>query len=90
MTDLVSQHLARANARMIKLFANAHHSERSFLVGDWVFAKMRPYARSSLASRANQKLAFKYFEPYQVIGSRISFAIAQVFFSASRLSRFLA
>lgn len=63
MTDLVCQHLARANARMTK-FANAHHSKRSFLVGDWVFAKMRPYVRSSLASRANQKLAFKYFEPY--------------------------
>jgi hypothetical protein len=46
--------------------ADKHRSERSFEVGDWVFLKLQPYEQSSLAPRANQKLAFKFFGPYQI------------------------
>lgn len=50
----------------MKKQADKHRSERQFLVGDWVFVKLQPYVQSSLVPRANQKLAFKYFGPYQV------------------------
>ena len=32
-----------------------------------VFLKLQPYVQSSLAPRANMKLAFKFFSPYKVI-----------------------
>jgi hypothetical protein len=31
------------------------------------FLKVQPYVQSSLAARANQKLAFKFFGPYRVL-----------------------
>jgi hypothetical protein len=40
-------------------------SNREFQVGDLVYMKLQPYAQSSVAQRANQKLAFKYFGPYE-------------------------
>jgi len=65
MQDLVRQHLNRAQQRM-KRQADKHRSERQFEVGDWVFLKLQPYVQSSLARRAHQKLAFKFFGPYQI------------------------
>jgi len=67
MNRLLQQHLCRAQNRM-KMQADKHRSDRSFAVGDFVFLKIQSYVQSSLAPRANAKLAFKYFGPYQVIG----------------------
>jgi len=67
MNRLLQQHLYRAQNRM-KMQADKNRSDRSFAVGDFVFLKIQPYVQSSLAPRANAKLAFKYFGPYQVIG----------------------
>ena len=64
---LLQQHLYRARNRM-KMQTDKHRSDHSFAVGDFVFLKLQPYVQSSLAPRANAKLAFKYFGPYQVIG----------------------
>ena len=67
MNTLIQQHLARAQQRM-KTQADKSRSERQFAVGDWVYLKLQPYVQTSLAARANQKLAFKFFSPFQVIG----------------------
>jgi hypothetical protein len=32
-----------------------------------VFLKLQPYVQSSLASRANQKLAYKFFDPFKIL-----------------------
>lgn len=66
MHDLIRQHLARSRLRM-KRQADKNRSERSFVVGDKVFLKLQPYVQSSLAPRANQKLAFKYFGPFEIV-----------------------
>jgi transposase InsO family protein len=66
MLSVVQQHLSRAQNRM-KRQADKNRSERSFSVGDWVFLKMQPYVQSSLARRANQKLAFRFFGPYKIL-----------------------
>ena len=66
MTDLVKQHLARAQRRM-KTQADKKRCERSFEVGEMVYLKLQPYVQSSLAPRANQKLAFRFFGPFQIL-----------------------
>ena len=66
MQQLVQQHLARAQQRM-KSQADKNRVERQFSVGDMVFLKIQPYVQSSLAPRANQKLAFRFFGPFLVV-----------------------
>lgn len=66
MSCLIQQHLQRAKSRMKKQ-ADHKRSERVLQVGDWVFLKLQPYVQSSLAPRANQKLAFRFFGPYKVL-----------------------
>lgn len=66
MQQLVQQHLARAQQRM-KSQADKNRVERQFSVGDMVFLKIQPYVQSSLAPRANQKLAFRFFGPFPVV-----------------------
>ena len=51
----------------MKRQADKHRSERHFAVGDWVFLKLQPYVQSSLATRANQKLSFRFFGPYKIV-----------------------
>jgi hypothetical protein len=60
MTALTKQHLGRASLQM-KQQANKGWTERESAVGDLVFLRIQPYVQSSLAPRANKKLAFKYF-----------------------------
>ena len=66
MHDLLRQHLSRAQDRM-KRQADKGRSEREFQVGNRVFLKLQPYVQSSLAPRAHQKLAFKFFGPYSIL-----------------------
>jgi hypothetical protein len=63
---LIKKHLHRAAAHM-KFQADKGRTERVFDIGDWVFLKLQPYVQSSLAPRANQKLSFRFFGPYQIL-----------------------
>jgi hypothetical protein len=66
MQDLIKQHLARAQERMKKQ-TDKHRTEREFQVGDVVYLKLQPCIQSSVARRANQKLAFRFFGPFKII-----------------------
>lgn len=65
MTKLLQHHLERVQQRM-KTQADKGRTERSFEVGDWVYLKLQPYLQSSVESRANHKLSFRFYGPYQV------------------------
>jgi hypothetical protein len=66
LTQLIKQQLMRAQQRM-KSQADKHMYEREFAVGDSVFLKLQPYVQSTVASRSNQKLSFRYYGPYKII-----------------------
>lgn len=60
-------HLQRAQQRM-KLQADKHRCDRELMVGDWAYVKLQPYRQKSVAQRSNNKLAAKFFGPFQVVG----------------------
>ena len=51
----------------MKFQADKHRSERQFQVGDKVYLKLQPYIHKSIATRANPKLAFKYYGPFLIL-----------------------
>jgi hypothetical protein len=65
MQTLIQQHLARAQNRM-KFQADKQQTGRKFNEGDWVYVKLQPYIQTSVAPRANQKLANRFFGPYKI------------------------
>lgn len=66
MQSLIHHHLVRAQQRM-KSQADSKRTDRVFAVGDWVFMKLQPYVQQSVMTRANQKLAFKFYGPFQIL-----------------------
>lgn len=65
MLAAIKVNLTLAKERM-KHFADLKRSGREFTVGGWVFLKSHPYKQSSLAMRINQKLAPRFYGPFQI------------------------
>ncbi|KAL5854882.1 hypothetical protein ACOSQ4_004684 [Xanthoceras sorbifolium] len=59
-------HLNLARNRM-KCQADQHRRELNFKEKDYVYLKLQPYRQSSVVTRRSQKLAARFFGPYQVI-----------------------
>lgn len=63
---MVKEHLVQAQNHM-KQLADRHRTKRVFQVGDWVYLRLQPYRQVTAQFRSNQKLAPKFYGPFQVI-----------------------
>lgn len=57
------ENLHNSRNRM-KQQADQNRTEREFDVGEWVFAKLRPYKQLSLKQKGKNKLAPRFYGPY--------------------------
>lgn len=51
----------------MKKIYDAYQTDRSFNVGEFLYLKLQPYRQMSLALRRRQKLASKYYEPFEIL-----------------------
>ncbi|MCH79447.1 Ty3/gypsy retrotransposon protein [Trifolium medium] len=58
--------LLRAQEKM-KNQADRKRVERSFMVGEWVFVKLRAHRQKSVVTRISAKLSARYYGPYPII-----------------------
>ena len=65
--DELKAQLKRAQ-EVMKKRADGSRRDIKFKAGDWVYVKLQPYRQKSLARRANEKLAARYYGPYEVEG----------------------
>lgn len=66
MLEEIKGHLVHAQ-QLMKNSAYKNSREVEFMVGDWVYLKLRPDHQQSVARRVCQKLSAKYFSPYAVL-----------------------
>ena len=51
----------------IKQQADQHRTKIEFAIADWVFVRLQPYKQLSLKQQRKNKLAPKFYGPYQII-----------------------
>ena len=64
--QILRDNLTMSQNRM-KQQVDQHRTEREFELADWVFVRLQQYKQMSLKQQGKNKLAHKFYEPYQII-----------------------
>jgi Chromo (CHRromatin Organisation MOdifier) domain len=62
----------------MKKFADTNRTERSFVVGDWVYIRLQPYRQVSISNSRNHKLNLCFYGPFEIeerVGSSCVFRL---------------
>jgi hypothetical protein len=59
--------LLKAQQERMKMQTDKKRIDRSFVVGEWVFLKLRAHKQQSVVTRINAKLSARYYGPYPII-----------------------
>lgn len=51
----------------MKFFADKHHIEHKFKVGDQIYLRLQPYRQSLVAIHRNFKLVAHFYGPYPIM-----------------------
>jgi hypothetical protein len=62
----LKNHLEKAQQQM-KIYADKKRKDVQFAVGEWVFLKLRPHRQQSMIKRIHQKLAARFYGPFQSV-----------------------
>jgi hypothetical protein len=65
VVQLLKENLTVARNHM-KQQVDQHMTEREFEVGEWVFVRLQPYKQLSLKQQGKNKLAPRFYGPYQI------------------------
>ncbi|GJZ19340.1 ty3-gypsy retrotransposon protein [Tanacetum coccineum] len=66
LLDQLKSKLLKAQLRM-KNLADMHRTAVEFKEDDWVFVKLQPYRQSTLDHRKSNKLARRFYGPFQIL-----------------------
>ncbi|GJY89118.1 hypothetical protein Tco_0503746 [Tanacetum coccineum] len=66
LLDQLKSKLLKAQLR-IKNLVDKHRTDVEFKEGDWVFVKLQSYRQSTLAHRKSNKLACRFYGPFQIL-----------------------
>ncbi|MCH90197.1 hypothetical protein A2U01_0011108, partial [Trifolium medium] len=64
--QLLKNNLTRARQRMVQQ-ANSKRREKEFQEGQWVYLKLQPYRQHTVHRRCSQKLAKRFYGPFQIL-----------------------
>lgn len=64
--NTLKDNLQKTRQRM-ETQANKHRKDYTFNPGDWVLLRLQPYRQKTVARRVSQKLAKRYFGPFQIL-----------------------
>jgi hypothetical protein len=66
VVQLLKENITVTRDQLEYFYVDQHRIEREFEVGEWVFVRLQPYKQLSLKQQGKNKLAPRFYGPYQI------------------------